>query len=72
MQATSEQYAAIHNHDENLIVVAGAGSGKTRVLVERYIQLLQRNPDLEPQRDCSSYLHPRRRRRNEESPAPGT
>ncbi|MCY3780060.1 MAG: UvrD-helicase domain-containing protein [Chloroflexi bacterium] len=45
MKPTTEQYAAIHNHDENLIVVAGAGSGKTRVLVERYIQLLESNPD---------------------------
>lgn len=45
MQHTDEQHAAIHNHDENLLVVAGAGSGKTRVLVERYIELLGANPD---------------------------
>ena len=45
MQHTSEQQDAIHIHDKNLIVVAGAGSGKTRVLVERYIQLLADNPD---------------------------
>lgn len=45
MQPTPEQHAAIHTRDKNLIVVAGAGSGKTRVLVERYIQLLERNPD---------------------------
>lgn len=44
MQFTAEQYAAVHIHDKNLIVVAGAGSGKTRVLVERYLQLLQANP----------------------------
>ncbi len=44
MRATSEQQAAIHIHDKNLIVVAGAGSGKTRVLVERYLQLLASQP----------------------------
>ncbi|MCY4145248.1 MAG: UvrD-helicase domain-containing protein [Chloroflexi bacterium] len=44
MQPTSEQRAAIHTHDKNLIVVAGAGSGKTRILVERYLQLLDANP----------------------------
>ena len=45
LQHTAEQHAAVHRHDKNLIVVAGAGSGKTRVLVERYLQLLERNPD---------------------------
>ena len=44
MQPTPEQADAIHIHDKNLIVVAGAGSGKTRVLVERYVQLLENNP----------------------------
>ena len=45
MQPTREQRAAIHTQDKNLIVVAGAGSGKTRILVERYLQLLESNPD---------------------------
>jgi ATP-dependent helicase/nuclease subunit A len=45
MQPTPEQRDAIHIHNKNLIVVAGAGSGKTRVLVERYLQLLDNNPD---------------------------
>ncbi len=45
MQPTREQYDAIHVSDKNLIVVAGAGSGKTRVLVERYLQLLEDNPN---------------------------
>lgn len=45
MQPTPEQYDAIHIHDKNLIVVAGAGSGKTRVLVERYLKLLETHPD---------------------------
>jgi len=45
MRFTAEQRAAVHIHDKNLIVVAGAGSGKTRVLVERYLQLLEANPE---------------------------
>ena len=45
MQPTPEQSAAIHISDKNLIVVAGAGSGKTRVLVERVLQLLGDNPE---------------------------
>jgi len=45
MQPTPEQHDAIHIHKQNLIVVAGAGSGKTRVLVERYLTLLEANPD---------------------------
>lgn len=40
---TLEQEKAIVTHDKNLIVVAGAGSGKTRVLVERYLDLLDKN-----------------------------
>lgn len=45
MQPTREQYDAIHISDKNLIVMAGAGSGKTRVLVERFLQQLENNPD---------------------------
>lgn len=45
MNLTPEQHAAIHTHDRNLVVVAGAGSGKTFVLVERYLALLDANPD---------------------------
>ena len=44
MQPTPEQRDAIHLTGENLALVAGAGSGKTRVLVERYLQLLADNP----------------------------
>ncbi len=44
VQFTGEQHAAVHIHDKNLIVVASAGTGKTRVLVERYLQLLEANP----------------------------
>ena len=47
MKPTAEQYDAIHIGDKNLIVVAGAGTGKTRVLIERFMQLLHDNPRLE-------------------------
>jgi len=45
MNFTTEQQQAITTHNTNLIVTAGAGSGKTRVLVERYLALLEANPN---------------------------
>jgi ATP-dependent helicase/nuclease subunit A len=45
MAYTAEQHEAIYMHDRNLIVTAGAGSGKTRVLVDRFIAILEANPD---------------------------
>jgi ATP-dependent helicase/nuclease subunit A len=43
MNLTKHQYDAIHIHNQNLVVTAGAGSGKTRVLVERYLALLDKH-----------------------------
>ncbi len=45
MKPTRAQHAAIHTVNRNLIVMAGAGSGKTRVLVERYLMLLREHED---------------------------
>lgn len=42
---TDQQHAAVHSIDHNVIVSAGAGSGKTMVLVERYLQVLREQPD---------------------------
>src|SRR5215813_14271096 len=42
---TPQQLDAINTHDANLIVTAGAGSGKTRVLVDRFVALLEAHPD---------------------------
>jgi ATP-dependent helicase/nuclease subunit A len=43
MGFTEQQAEAIFTLQKNLVVAAGAGSGKTRVLVERYIELLNQN-----------------------------
>lgn len=41
MTFTSEQHEAVARLDDNLCVVAGAGTGKTRVLVERFLHLME-------------------------------
>ncbi len=45
MNFTDEQQQAIYTLNRDVIVFAGAGSGKTRVLVERYLALLDAHPD---------------------------
>lgn len=45
MKATPEQSAAIQVQDRALLVEAGAGTGKTWVLVQRFLHLLETNPD---------------------------
>jgi len=47
MQPTPEQRQVIETLDRALAVEAGAGTGKTRVLVERFIHLLEQHPDWE-------------------------
>ncbi|MFC4076877.1 UvrD-helicase domain-containing protein [Salinithrix halophila] len=42
---TAEQREAIDSLDQDCIVTAGAGSGKTRVLVERFLSILERHLD---------------------------
>jgi ATP-dependent helicase/nuclease subunit A len=45
MTFTNEQFRAVHTQDKNFAVIAGAGSGKTHVLVNRFLHLLEQNPD---------------------------
>ena len=45
MRATQDQLAAIQTEGRALLVDAGAGTGKTWVLVERFIHLLDEHPD---------------------------
>ena len=45
MNFTPDQQRAISSFDRNVIVVAGAGSGKTAVLVQRYLALLDAHPN---------------------------
>jgi ATP-dependent helicase/nuclease subunit A len=47
MDFTPAQHDAIYL-DQNLVVAAGAGSGKTRVLVERYLRLLTAGAPVAP------------------------
>jgi len=41
MAATERQNLAISSHDKSMVVTAGAGTGKTYVLVRKYIDLLE-------------------------------
>ncbi|MBX3075895.1 UvrD-helicase domain-containing protein [Candidatus Obscuribacterales bacterium] len=43
---TEQQQAAVFSVDKNVLVSAGAGSGKTHVLVERYVEILRNDPVL--------------------------
>ena len=45
MKPTPEQEVAIDTQDRALVVEAGAGTGKTWVLVQRFIHLLETHPD---------------------------
>lgn len=55
MSNTKEQNTAITTIDSNLAVNAGAGTGKTKVLTERYVYILE-NGDLEENKEVESIV----------------
>jgi DNA helicase-2/ATP-dependent DNA helicase PcrA len=48
-QLTPEQRDIVEHGDGPMVVIAGAGTGKTRVIVERVKWLLDTKPDLLPE-----------------------
>jgi ATP-dependent helicase/nuclease subunit A len=43
---TEQQQKAVETIDKHVLVCAGAGSGKTHVLIERFIEILKKNEDV--------------------------
>ena len=56
MKLTEKQEAAL-DYSHNILVEAGAGSGKTTLFVQRYCNILEENADLSVQDVLSSYIH---------------
>ena len=46
MAFTTEQFEAINSRNENLLLAAAAGSGKTTVMVERVLRLIREGADI--------------------------
>ena len=46
-QLTPQQHAAVHDRGGGLLVSAAAGSGKTRVLVERLLSRVEAGADID-------------------------
>ena len=46
VKLTASQQVAITSIDKSILVTAGAGSGKTLVLVRRFVEILQKQPEL--------------------------
>lgn len=56
LQPNPEQKQAIETITKNVVVSAGAGSGKTRVLVERFLYILERQKFLKQPVDAANIL----------------
>ena len=60
-ELTPEQRRAVERRDGSLLVRAGAGTGKTTVLVERFVQAVVED-GVRGRARCSRSRSPRRRR----------